>query len=196
MAKIGRGAAAGSTALTGAAVLLTTLPTWVHATTPTATGDLAVSAAGTAAAPVAVSVGLVVIAAGLALALAGRAVRVVALFVVIAGGVGAGTTVVGFLRAPQAVAASAAADVTAVRAINTPVTVTFWPYASLAALLLAVGVAAWLLLHLGHWQEVGRRYQPAERAPRSEPGPATPQGHARRQAMDDWDAISRGEDPT
>src|SRR5690625_3018415 len=124
MAKFTRGAATMTTAIIGALVLLTTLPTWVRATTPTATGDLAVSAGGTTASPATASVGLVIIAAALVLGLAGKAARVGALVVVIVGSIGAAVTIVTFLAAPDVVAASAAAEITSVRAINEPVAIT------------------------------------------------------------------------
>jgi len=197
MANLSRGAATVTTALLGAIVLLTTLPTWVRATTPTATGDLPVTVSGTSAAPAAASVGLVIIAAALVLGLAGKAVRVIALVGIIAANLAAGATVVMFLAEPDIVAATAAADLTSVRAINTPVTVTWWPYLSLAVLAAGIATSGWLLTHLGTWQTVGRRYQPAARAETETPPPAAdPQTRSRRQAMDDWDAISRGEDPT
>lgn len=197
MANLSRAAATVTTALLGAVVLVTTLPTWVRATTRTATGDLPVTVAGTSAAPGAASVGLVIIAAALVLGLAGKAVRVIALVGIIAANLAAGATVVMFLAQPEVVAASAAAELTSVRAINTPVTVTWWPYLSLAVLAIGIATSGWLLTHLGTWQAVGRRYEPAARAEAETPVPASDrQTRSRRQAMDDWDAISRGEDPT
>ncbi len=198
MAKLTRATSSLTTAAIGALVLLTTLPAWVRGTTPTATGDLPVSAAGTTAAPAAASVGLVIIAAGLVLSLAGRAVRVGALVAVIIGSAGAAATVVSFLANPEVVAASAAVEVTSVRAINSPVSVTIWPYVSLAMLALGAVAGLWLVTHLGSWQSVGRRYEretSSSRPARADLG-TDPQTRARRRAMDDWDAISRGEDPT
>lgn len=198
MGKLTRAASTITTAAIGVLVLLTTLPTWVRGTTPTATGDLPVTAAGTTAAPAAASVGLVIVAAALVLSLAGRAVRIGALIAVIIGSVGAAATVVSFLSTPEVVAASAAVEVTSVRAINTPVSVTPWPYLSLAALAAGALAGVWLITHLGTWQAVGRRYDvaPAGAAVVEAEVPEDPQTRARRQAMDDWDAITRGEDPT
>lgn len=196
MGRFTRGAATITTATIGALVLLTTLPTWVTATTPTATGDLAVSAGGTTASPATASVGLVIIAAALVLGLAGKAARVGALVVAIAGSVGAAITIVTFLANPDVVAASAAADITSVRAVNTPVSVTAWPYVSLVVLAAGAVTSLWLLTHLGAWTTVGRRYQPATQATPSTPAPGDRDANARRRAMDDWDAITRGEDPT
>lgn len=197
MARLSRPAAILVVALMGAAVLISTLPTWVKGTTPTATGDLAVAAAGTSASPAAASVGLVIIAAALVLGLAGRAMRFAALVVVIAASVGAAVTVVSFLRAPEVVAASAAAQMTSVRAVNTPVSVTIWPYLSLTILILAVLVAVWILTHLGTWQHVGRRYETdSSSAPDDTAHMHDSRTRERLRAMDDWDAISRGEDPS
>lgn len=197
MARLSRPAAILATATMGGAVLVSTLPTWVRATTPTATGDLAVTAAGTAASPAAASAGLVVIAAALVLGLAGRAMRFIALVVVIAASAGAAFTVMSFLRTPDVVAASAAAEMTSVRAVNTPVSVTIWPYLSLAILILAAVMAVWILTHLGTWQRVGRRYETtADASFDHEAQHGDDRTRARLRAMDDWDAISRGEDPS
>lgn len=197
MARLSRPAAIVTTAAMGAAVLISTLPTWVRGTTPTATGNLAVTAAGTSASPAAASVGLVIVAAALVLGLAGRVMRIGALLAIIAASVGAALTVVSFLTAPDVVAASAAADLTSVRAINTPVSVTVWPYLSLGILALAALMAVWILTHLGTWQQVGRRYETdAGSTPDHGPAEHDPRARARLRAMDDWDAISRGEDPS
>lgn len=197
MAETSRARAVGVVALLGAAVLGTALPTWIHASTPTPTGNTAVVVAGTSAAPGAASVGLVIIAAALVLGLAGRLVRIVTLVGVIAASLIGAATVAAFLAAPEPVAATAAAELTSVRAITTPVSLTWWPYLSLAALTLSALIAGFLLTRLGAWEQVGRRYQrPTEAAPSRGAPPADPSTRARRQAMDDWDALTRGEDPS
>lgn len=199
MVKLSRGAATVTTGIIGALVLLTTLPVWVRGTTPTATGDLAVSASGTAAAPAAASAGLVIIASALVLGLAGTAVRIVTLIAVTVASIAAGITVLMFAGDPAAVVASAAAKITSVRAVNDGVSLTVWPYVSLATLGLAAITGGWLLSHLGTWQNVGRKYQRPTVPPQEPTSPSAAldsQSRARRQAMDDWDAISRGEDPS
>lgn len=198
MTNVSRGRAAAIVTVLGALILLTTLPSWVSGTAPTATGDLPVAAAGTTASPTTASIGLVILAAGLLLGLAGRAARIGALIAVMGGGVLAAVTIIGFLREPEVVARAAAAEATSVRAINLPVTVTVWPYVAMTILVVAIGAAAWLITHLGAWASVGRRYQRAA-DDRPEPTRAAkkdPQVELRRQTIDDWDAISRGEDPT
>lgn len=198
MTRVSRGTAAVVVAALGALVLVSALPTWVTGTTPTATGDLAVRVSGTAASPTTASIGLVIVAAGLLLGLAGRGMRIFALLAVIAGGAVAAGAVIIMLQQPEIVARAAAAEITSVRAINLPVGVTLWPYVSVVVLALAVAVAVWLITHLGTWASVGRRYETAGRTPVAAQGEtiADQRVRARRKVMDDWDAISRGEDPT
>lgn len=195
MLRISRRTAASLTGLTGVAVLVTTLPTWVSGSAPTATGDLTVSAAGTTVAPGTASIALVILAAGAVLGLAGRVLRVLALLGVIAGAILAALNVFAFLAAPEVAAASAAAEVTSVRAINEPVAVTVWPYLCLAVLAIGAGLGVWFLTRLGSWQAVGRRFETRGAPPPAE-DVADSRTRARRQAMDDWDALSRGEDPS
>lgn len=198
MPKVTRGVATLVTASIGVVALLTTLPTWITGTTPTATGDIPVSAPGTAASPAAASMALVILAAGLVLGLAGRVMRVLALVAVIVGSIAAGVTIIGFLSNPDPVAASAAAEVTSVRAINSPVDVSFWPYLTLSVFAVGIGVTGWVATHIDTWGKVGRKYETPHRGDAvSDTSTSTDsQAQARQQAMDDWDAISRGEDPT
>lgn len=198
MGHITRARATIITAIAGFAVVLTALPTWVKGSAPTATGDTPVSVSGTTASPTTASVGLVIIAAALVLGLAGRVMRRVALVVAIAGVFLAGASVVGVLRNPAPALTTAAAEVTSVRAISTPPQLSLWPYISVAVLVSVGVLCVWLLTSLGRWGQVASKYRLASRSPsKGEGGEEGDTNTSQRmKAIEDWDAITRGEDPT
>lgn len=198
MANISRSRATLMTGFAGLIVLVTSLPTWARGSTPTATGTQVVKVSGTAASPATASVGLVIIAAALVLGLAGRWMRQVALVVVIVAVGFAIISVVGFILDPNPVVKTAAADVTSVRAITTTPDLYPWPYVALGVLIIVAVLNVWLLTQLGQWGQVGEKYRLATHKPTQQ---ATtdhedPQVVAKKQAIEDWDAITRGEDPT
>ncbi|WP_147917612.1 Trp biosynthesis-associated membrane protein [Ruania zhangjianzhongii] len=171
----------------GALLLLSALPPW--ATVPVALSLDAIGAAevnGTEAEPVVPSTALVILAAGLAIGLAGRIARVVAALAVALCGVLAGVTTILFIRAPESALRAAAGELSPVSELDGPVQLYAWPVVTLviAAVLTVLGaVLPWVM---GAWTRVGQRY---ERDPRPAPG-------GTRQHISDWDALSRGEDPS
>ncbi|QOR72320.1 Trp biosynthesis-associated membrane protein [Ruania alkalisoli] len=175
----------------GALLLVLSLPTWAHApvrTTIGAGGTASVS--GADGAPLVPSLALVVIVAGLVIGLAGRVARVVAAVAAALGGLGAIVAVVAFLRDPQTPVQSVAADMTGVRELGGAVTTTVWPWLALVAGATVALVGTLLPWRMGSWRAAARRY---ERAP--DPDEESGQlGRATRMA--DWDALSRGEDPS
>ncbi|WP_168217805.1 Trp biosynthesis-associated membrane protein [Occultella kanbiaonis] len=191
----------------GAALLVTTLGTWVSAPVAGTLGTETVSVGGAAAAPVVPSVALVVLAAALALGLSGRVVRMLAAVLAALAGAAALVAVLAFLRDPATPAQAAAGELIGVREISGEPAVTALPYLALgvAAVILVLGIALPFLV--GQWGRVGRRYErgsdPAA-AGAAAPGPGAPgstaapaaAGSARTVRMEDWDALSRGEDPS
>ncbi|CAM3662304.1 Trp biosynthesis-associated membrane protein [Occultella aeris] len=204
--RLGRGPAVLILLVAGASLLVTTLGTWVSAPVAGTLGTETVSVGGAAAAPVVPSVALVVLAAALALGLSGWVVRMLAAVLAALAGAAALVAVLAFLQDPATPAQAAAGELIGVREISGEPAVTALPYLALAvaAVILILGIALPFLV--GQWGRVGRRYErgsdpaavdavaPGPRAP----GPiATPAaGSARTARMDDWDALSRGEDPS
>lgn len=183
-------------ALLGALALLgTASTTWVTADLGAAlVADRTVDVSGATAAPVVPAVALVALAAAGATSIARRAGRVVAGLLLVAAGVAGLVGAVGVLLDPDAAVGSSVGDVTGGTAAATAAVVTAWPWLScLPSLLVAT---AGLLVLLARW-ETGRRFEPVEPDVRSSP-PAGPDPAAARDPdpADDWDALSRGDDPT
>jgi hypothetical protein len=187
--RLGRGRAVALVALLGLALFGLTLPTWATAVASTTVGAQQVVVAGTDAAPAAASAALVVLVAGLVLALSGRVTRVLAVAGVVVGGTLGVVSAAGFLADPQPVLEQAAAAVSGVPEISGDPQLTAFPVLALvvAGVTTLVGLA--LPFVAGSWQRVGRRYEVGASAPA---GPADP----RTQARDDWDALTRGDDPS
>lgn len=162
----------------GLATVAVAAGTWV---TGSASGSLqveALSVPGTAAAPAVVAGGLVTAAAGLALSLGGRGVRVVTAVVLAGSGVLVGWSAVAVLRDPLPAAQVAARDAVGM-AVAEDVGATWLPWLAVALAVATVGLAG---AALGRWQATSRRHE----GPTT--GPADP--------LDTWDALSRGEDPS
>lgn len=159
--------------------------------------ETAVTSAGSAALPLLQPLSLAAMALALALALTGRIVRLVlaGLAVVIGASLIAVIAPVA-VGAPVSAVQSAVTEHTgiagdeAVAELVTGIAVTPWPWISLvfAALVVAGGVLA--LVTGARWRRGGRRYE--QSGPRA-------QGAAERgplDAVDSWDDLSRGDDPT
>lgn len=178
------------TVLLGLAMFALTLPTWARAVAPTTVGSQHVAVSGADAAPGVASAGLVVLVSGLVLGLAGRLARVLAVVGVIAGGALAGVSAVLFLADPEGSVLAAAGAVSGVPQIEGSADVAPWPVIALVVAVLAVLTGLALPFLVGTWQRVGRRY---ERGRTAEP---EQNRSARGRAMDDWDALTRGDDPS
>ena len=176
----------------GALGLIGSTQTWIIARL--ADGDLPVP--GSTAVPVLQPLMLTALALGLVLTLVGRVLRYVLGVIAIALGIGIG---VGVLTAPilYGVPASAVAPAVtehtgitgeAVSALVESATATAWPVVTLIAALVIVGAGVVVLLTAHRWTRAGRRYATAPAAPRDEAAPLD--------AVDSWDDLSRGGDPT
>lgn len=189
--RLGRGRAVLLVALLGVALLALALPTWARAVAPTTVGSEQVAVGGSQAAPGVAAAALVVVVAGLVLGLAGRVTRVLAIVGVVIGGLLAAASAARFLLDPEPAVLQAAAATSGVPQIEGDVTVTPWPVAALvvAGVVLLLGLALPVLA--GSWQQVGRRYERNAGGPRRQDAATS-----RTQAMDDWDALTRGDDPS
>jgi len=143
-------------------------------------------AVGEAKAPLATALALVVLALwGVLLVTRGRFRRVVAWATAVFT-VGLVAAVVGALfAAPDAVASAyepyGVTDVDVAR--------TAWCWVALAGAMLALGAAALAARDVGHWPQMGKRYDAPGAA---EPGPDP----AERSNIDLWKAMDEGRDPT
>lgn len=165
---------------------------WASAEVPTALALRTVAVSGGDASPVTTAASLAVLATGLAVALGGRWVtRVCAVALVVLGGA-LGAAAIGFLGAPRTSLETAAAQVSGVREIAGEPALTAWPYV-MVALGVAVVAAAVLTLRIPT-APAGRRFERGDGP--AAPAPTSRERDERVRAMDDWDALGRGEDPT
>ena len=164
----------------------------VAASRPWVRVDLTGRLAGTAeavvpgadAAPLVPAVALVALAAAAVVAVAARRGARLAGSVVLLAGAGALLATLGVLRDPVAAAVQAVREATG--GVDVPaaaVAVTPWPVAAAVAGLLLVACGA-AMVSLGRRWEQARRFEPSGRRGAAE------------QPGSDWDALSRGIDPT
>lgn len=186
------GRAQGALSLLSLAVVVgvCALPTWVTATgTSALAGEVAVRVPGGQAAPVVPATALVLAAAGVALLLAGRAGRWVVAAVVLAGGVALAVAAGAVLADPASRAVDAVATQTGVGRLTSPARLTAWPGVTVAVGVLAVVVAVLLARSSARWSAPSRRHEvaPSSSAPVASPAP---------DERSDWDALTRGSDPS
>ena len=189
-----------ATLAVGAIGVISSTQTWLVATLEDG-AQRTLEVSGAAAVPVLAPLSLAVLALGGALSIVGPALRYVfgALTVAIAAAVGFLSAQVAFTTPVSAVASTvtSATGITgtdAVASLVASITATPWPAITLAssALLLISGV--FILATARSWGRSGRRYESDATAP-SEAGT---EASASRpfDAIDSWDDLSRGADPT
>ena len=188
--RAGRGRAAAVLLLLAGATALSALPVWLTTTgTNALAGTVPVRVTGMQVAPGIVAAAVAILAAVSAVALVGRAGRWVVALVVLACGALVVGSAVSVLADPAAAAAPIVATQTGVGHLAGPVDVTAWPAIAVAVGVLDVLAAAWLIVASRRWARPTRRYQADASA--DAPGPEKP---ADERA--DWDALSRGDDPS
>lgn len=184
------------TLIAGAVGVISSTQTWLTVEVTSAHGILEIP--GATALPVLAPLSLATLALGLALAIVGPVLRYVfgALAAVIAIVLGIAT---GQLLAGPTVT-HVAADVTAATGITgeagvaelvTGINVTAWPAVALAGWMLLLAAAVLTLVTGRSWRTTGRRYRTDARAEALAPAASRP-----HDAIDDWDDLSRGSDPT
>ena len=171
--------------------LIGSTQTWVVASL--ADGDLPVT--GSAAVPVLQPLMLTALALGLVLTLVGKVLRYVLGALAVALGIGVAALVTPIAIAPPvsavAPAVTARTGITGsegIAALVLGTSSTPWPVITIvvALLIAAAGVAVLLTAH--RWTRGGRRYATDTRATRDAAAPLD--------AVDSWDDLSRGDDPT
>jgi hypothetical protein len=180
----------------GAVAVISSTQTWLSVILDDGAAH-ALEVPGAAALPVLAPLGLAVLALGGALSIAGLALRYVfgALTVMIAGVLGVLTAQIVFAHPVSAVASTVteATGITgeeAVADLVTAITPTPWPAVTLATTVVLLAAGVFTLTTAHRWRGSGRRY-------RTEEGPATAAAGSRpHDAIDSWDDLSRGQDPT
>ena len=179
----------------GTRALISSTPTGLDATLRQ-TGDV-LAVAGDDAVPLLAPLSLAALALGLALSIVGRVLRYVfgVLAVLIGGGLAAAGWRIAAERPIDAVAttvteATGLAGADAVSALVADITATAWPALAVAIALLIVAGGVITLVTGHRWSSSGRRY-------RTDPAAVAASGGSRpHDAIDSWDELSRGEDPT
>ncbi|MEI3866722.1 Trp biosynthesis-associated membrane protein [Microbacterium sp. CCNWLW134] len=180
----------------GATGVIASTQTWLTVTIEDGARDL-LPVSGAAALPVLAPLSLTALALGAALAIAGTVLRYIfgVLTVVIAATLGVVTGVVA-LTAPVASVVSAVTEATGIAGVEavgdlvTDIATTPWPLITLAACAVLLGAGVLILATAHRWPGAGRKYRTtAEVVP---DGAAT----RRTEAIDSWDELSRGQDPT
>lgn len=189
--------------LCGALSVISSTQTWLHvALVDGGTRDLAV--AGAAALPVLAPLSLAVLALGLAMSIIGTVLRHVfaVLTIVIALALSWITGAVVFTQPIAAIAATVTeatgiAGETSVAALVAGVEITAWPMITLITSILLAAAGAFALVTARAWGSSGRRYRTEDAGVATSGGNgATPSASRPHDAIDSWDDLSRGEDPT
>lgn len=187
--------------LGGAAAIVASTQPWLAVTLRTGASE-PLSVAGASAMPLLAPLSLAALALGLALTVVGRALRVA--FGVLATLIG-GVLLVGAARiAAEHPLDAVAAVVTKATGLSAPTAVaglvagidgTPWPVVAAAAGAV-VALGGLFTLATGHrWRSGGRRYR-REAAPASAPAGPRPYDSVSDRAIDSWDHLSHGDDPT
>ncbi|GAA1950601.1 Trp biosynthesis-associated membrane protein [Microbacterium deminutum] len=187
-----------STLVIGAVGVVSSTQTWLVVTLGGAAVHT-ITVSGAAAIPVLAPLSLAVLALGAVLAIAGLVLRYLfgALTVVIAAILAWLTATVAFTHPTSAIAGAvtAATGITgadAVAALVGRVYATAWPLVALAGWILLFAAGALTLATAHRWRGSGRRY----RTDAPNPVAATAPSSRPHDAIDSWDDLSRGEDPT
>ena len=178
--------------LAGVLLALGGLP-WVRAEVPTVIAVRPLSVTGGTATPALTAAALVVGAAALTVAIGRRVAVAVGGVVLIGAAVLVAAAVAGFLQDPTASALAEAAQISGVPQLTGTAHVTPWPWVALVVAALLAGLGVVTLVRGRRWQAGGRRF---ERAPETGRSASSAARDARTRAMDDWDALGRGEDPS
>jgi len=187
----GRGRAALVLLLLAGLTALVAVPTWFTTTGTTALeGEVPVDVTGSQAAPALLAAAVAILAAGAAVALVGRAGRWVVALVVAACGVLVVATTLAVTGDPAAAVTPVVAEQTGVGATAGPVSTTVWPWAAVGVGVLDVLAAGWLVRTSRGWAGPSRRHEAATAGGQPAAGPADPDERS------DWDALSRGDDPS
>lgn len=180
--------------LAGAIGLISATQTWIIVTLRDASAG-ALDVAGAGAVPLLAPLSLAALALGIALSIIGRTMRyvfgVLAVAIAVTLGVLTITVIAGppvSSIAPVVTDHTAIAGESSVAELVASTTQTAWPIVSLACWVLLLAAAILTLATAHTWKAGGRRYRTANEPHAAATGPLD--------AVDSWDDLSRGEDPT
>jgi len=181
--------------LAGAIGVISSTQTWLVVTLADAEHELTV--AGAAAVPVLAPLSLAVLALGGALSIVGLVLRYIfgVLTVGIALVLGVLTAQIAFARpldaaAPTVTDATGITGTAAISELVSGISATPWPICTLLAWVLLLAAGLFTIVTAHGWRGSDRRYR-SDAVPPAGPAPSRP-----RDAVDSWDDLSRGDDPT
>ena len=188
--RAGRGRAAGVLLVLAGLTAVVTVPTWFTTTGTTALqGTVTIEVSGSQAAPAVLAAAVAILAAAAAVGLVGRVGRWVVAAVVLACGVLVVATTLGATTDPVAAVTPVVAAETGVGTLAGPVTTSVWPWLAVATGVLVALAGIWFVHASRTWSGPSQRH---EAAPASTAAPAVTEPDERS----DWDALSRGDDPS
>ncbi|WP_426183183.1 Trp biosynthesis-associated membrane protein [Microbacterium sp. TWP3-1-2b2] len=189
----GRSTAVIAFLLAGAVGIISSTQTWLSVVRADAGEPILVPGADALALLAPLS--LAVLALGAALALVGRTLRYVfATLALLAGALLTWWTAEIVFTAPVSAVAATVTETTglaggtAVTDVIESITPTFWPVLALIGWVLLIAASAFTILTANRWKSGGRRFRTDSTAHDEAEGPVD--------AIDSWDDLSRGTDPT
>lgn len=186
----GRGRAAGVLLVLAGLTAVVAVPTWFTTTGTTALqGTVTVEATGSQVAPAILAAAVAILAAVAAVGLVGRVGRWVVAVVVVACGVLVVATTLGVTADPVAAVTPVVAAETGVGTLAGPVVTSVWPWAAVGVGILDVVAGAWFVRASRAWSGPSQRHEAAPAGPASSAA-------AEPDERSDWDALSRGDDPS
>ena len=186
----GRGRAAGVLLVLAGLTALVAVPTWFTTTGTTALqGTVTIQVTGSQVAPGVLAAAVALLAAAAAVGLVGRVGRWVVAAVVVACGVLVVATTLGATTDPVAAVAPVVAAETGVGTPAGPVTTSVWPWLAITAGALDVVAGIWFVRASRVWAGPSRRHETVSGSAAA-PAPTDPDERS------DWDALSRGDDPS
>ncbi len=192
-ARRGRGLALSGLLLAGGIGVISATQTWLTATR--SDGGTAIAVPGADVLPLLTPLSLAVLALAAALAMVGPVLRIVfSALALLAGGFLAWSTAELLLDVPRDAVSGAVTEATglagddALADIIAAIDVSVWPWVALVAWALLVVTALFALVTGPRWKSGGRRYRTDIAARPATDGPVD--------AVDSWDDLSRGTDPT
>lgn len=162
----------------------TTLPTWVRASLETTMGATTIDVAGSDAAPAVSSLALVVLAASIAVRIAGPKIRWVICCIMAFAGAGMAASIVQVATNPQAATLTEVGKATGQTGAGGSFALTFWPWVALFFAVVIVLNSIVTAMASRHWP-TRRKYERSNTLV-----------HEDMDEIDTWDSFTAGEDPT